>query len=260
MKTRNLLLIGVLVFVWTLLMNAPVASLYARFPPAASTARLYGLEGGIGQGKAQSLALNGRPLLQNLRWSFQPWWLPLLRASFHVEGGGQDLQLKGRFARVFGGFDITAEGGGSIKALAAAGGFPFVPFDGLAHFDLDSLHLRKGFPSSASGVFELHGVAFTLGSNPVALGDFKATISNQKPPAGTSADGSIKVVIETLGGPLDASGEVHLQTDHSYDYDLQFKAKDNADPALRNMLQSGGAGQPDAGGYYHLRNRGIWAG
>ena len=57
----------------------------------------------IDQGKMQTLGINGRPLLQSLRWSFQPWWLPLLRASFHVEGGNQELNLKGRAALVFGG-------------------------------------------------------------------------------------------------------------------------------------------------------------
>jgi general secretion pathway protein N len=259
MKSRTLVLIGVLVFAWALLLSAPAAIVYAWLVPAASAVRLYGLEGSVDEGTLQSLAINGRPLLQNLRWSFQPWWLPLLRASFHVDGGSQDLNLDGRVAVVFGGIDIAAaHGAGNIKTLAAVAGFPFMPIVGQARFDLDSLELRHGFPSSASGVAELHGIAFILGSNPLALGDFRATISNQPPPADTSAAGSIKMVIETLAGPLDASGEFHLQTDRSYDYELQFKVKDNADPALRNMLQqAGNLGQPDARGYYHLRNRSM---
>jgi len=257
MKARTLILIGALVFIWTLLMNAPAGSLYAWFAPKASAVQLYGLEGSLDQGKLQSLGLNGRPLLQNLRWQFQPWWLPLLRASFHVEGGSQDLNLKGRVALVFGGLNLAStQGGGGIKALAAVAGFPFVPVDGQASFNIDSLKLRDGFPASASGTAELHGLAFTLGKDPMPLGDFKITISTQPPPAGTSGKDSIKLVIETLSGPLDASGEVHIQADRSYDYDIQVKAKDNADPNLRSMLQGGGLGQPDTRGYYHLRNRG----
>ncbi|MBU7008936.1 hypothetical protein, partial [Phosphitispora fastidiosa] len=92
----------------------------------------------------------------------------------------------------------------------------------------------------ASGTAELRSLSFALGPNPTPLGDFKATISTVPGAAGTSAAPSIKVLIETLAGPLDAGGEVHLQADRSYDYDLQIKAKDNADPALRNMLQAGG--------------------
>jgi len=260
MKTRTLILIGVLVFAWAVLVNAPAASVYAWLAPKASPLQLYGLEGSVAEGRVQTLESGGRPLLQNLQWTFQPWWLPLLRASFHVEGGGQDLNLKGRFAWVFGGINITGTGTGSIKALATASGFPFVPIDGQASFDFDSLKLRKGFPKSADGFVELHGVAFTLGKDPLALGDFKATIGSAKPAAGSTGDDYIKIVIETLAGPLDASGEVHMQTDRSYDYDLQLKAKDNADPALRNMLQSGGVGQPDAKGYYHLRSRGSLPG
>jgi hypothetical protein len=135
-----------------------------------------------------------------------------------------------------------------------------VPIEGQARFDLDSMKLRKGFPKSASGTVELHGIAFILGKDPMPLGDFKATISNGQPPAGTSGDGGIQMQIETLAGPLDASGEVHVLADHSYDYDLQFKAKDSASPALRNLLQGGGVGQPDTRGYYHLRNRGVLPG
>lgn len=258
MKARTLILIGVLVFAWTLLLTAPAANLYAWFAPKAAAVQLYGLEGSLDQGKVQTVGINGRPLLQNLRWDFQPWWLPLLRASFHVDGGGQDLNLKGRVALVFGGVNIaSAQGGGGVKALAAIAGFPFVPIDGQARFDIGSLKLRKGFPTSVAGTAELHSLASTLGKDPLPLGDFKATLSNQPPPAGTSGNDSIKIVIETLGGPLDASGEVHVLADRSYDYDLQVKAKDNADPNLRNMLQGGSLGQPDTRGYYHLRNRGT---
>jgi hypothetical protein len=255
-KTRSLILVGVLVFVWNLLVNAPAASAYAWLAPNAAPLRLFGLEGSFDRGEAQALQLNGHTLMQNLRWSFQPWWLPLARLSFHVEGGNADLSLKGRVARVYGGFNLAGvQGSGSVKALAAASGFPFLPVDGLARVDLDRLALRRGLPRSAGGTIELHGMAFTLGKDPVALGDFKATVSTESPPAGGSSDSRIKVAIESLGGPLDASGELHLQPEGGYDYDLQFKPRDNADPALRNLLQ--GAGAPDAQGYYHLRNRGV---
>ena len=256
MKIRNLVLIGAAAFVWTLLLHAPAATLYAWLAPGASPVQLYGAEGGIGEGRLQSLALNGRILIQNLRWSFQPWWLPLLRASFHVEGGTPDLNLKGRAAFVIGGIDLSSlHGSAGVKGLLGVAGFPFLPADGQARFDFDSLKLRHGFPAAASGTAELRSLSFALGQ-PMLLGDFRATISTVPAPAGTSGPPSIKVVVETLGGPLDASGEVHLQADRSYDYDLQVKAKDNADPNLRNLLQAGGLGQPDTRGYYHLRNRG----
>lgn len=257
MKIRALLLIGTAVFLWTLLVHAPAATLYGWFGPKASPVQLYGVDGSLDQGKVQSVSLNGRPLLQNLGWSFQPWWLPLLRASFHLEGGGPDLSLKGRAAFVFGGINLSsAQGGGSVKSLAGLAGFPFVPVNGLARFDIDSLKLRQGFPSSASGTAELHGLSFSLGQNPMPLGDFKATFSTVHAATGTSAPDSIKAVVATLGGPLDVGGELHLQADRNYDYDLQIKARDNADPKLRDMLGAGGLGQPDPNGYYHLRNRG----
>jgi hypothetical protein len=260
MKSRTLILIGVAVFAWTLLLHAPAASLYAWFAPKNSPVQLYGLDGELTEGRLQALGVNGRPVLQSLHWRFQPLWLPLLRAVFHVDGGGQNLSLNGRVALVFGGVNLAnTQASGGIKALLGAAGFPFVPVDGQARMDLDSLKLRQGFPQSASGTAELHGLAWTLTKNPMPLGDFKATISTERPTTGTTGANVIKVAIETLSGPLDASGEVHLQADRSYDYDLKIKAKDNADPMLRNMLQSMGQ-QPDVQGYYHLRNRGSLPG
>lgn len=261
MKIRNLVLIGALVFLWTALLHAPAATLYAWFGPKASPLQLYGLDGSLDEGKVQTLGLNGRPLLQNLRWRFQPWWLPLLRASFHVESAGSDLSLKGRAAFVFGGINLAgAEGGGTLRPLLGLAGFPFVPLDGLARFHLDSLKLRHGFPTAVDGSAELHSLSFALGASPLPLGDFKAVLSTQTPATGTSAQAGIRIVLSTLGGPLDLSGEVHLQSDRSYDYDLQLKAKPGADPNLVNLLQGGGLGQPDSSGYYHLRNRGQLAG
>jgi hypothetical protein len=256
-KIRTLLLIGVLAFAWTLLLHAPAATLYAWFGPKDTPLQLYGLEGSLDEGKVQTLGLNDKPLLRNLRWSFQPWWLPLLQASFHVESAGSDLSLKGRAAFVFGGVNLAgAEGSGALKPLLGLGGFPFLPVDGLARFHIDRLKLRNGFPTAIEGSAELHGLSFALGPNPVPLGDFKAELSTQSPATGTSTPAGIRIVLSTLGGPIDVGGEAHLQNDRGYDYDLQLKAKPGADPNLVNLLQGGGLGQPDSNGYYHLRNRG----
>lgn len=255
MKRRNLILIGVLVFAWTLLMQAPAANLYAWFAPKGDAVQLYGLDGDLGAGRAQALGVNGRPVLQSLHWQFQPWWLPLLRAAFHVSGGGGDVSVDGRVSLLFGGVNLgNTKVGGGLKPLLAVAGFPFVPVDGQAQLDLDSLKLRQGFPQSASGSMEIHSLSWALGKTPLPLGDFKAVISTDRPTTGTTGVDTIKLVISTLSGPLDASGEVHLQADRNYDYDLQVKAKSNADPALHDMLQS--LGQPDVSGYYHMRNRG----
>ena len=178
MKRSRLILIGVLVFAWTLLMHAPAANLYGWFAPKGAQAQLYGLDGDLADGRAEALGLNGRPILQNLRWSFQPWWLPLLRAAFHVSGGGSDLNLDGRVALVFGGINLgNTRLTGGIKPLLGMAGFPFVPIDGQARIDLDSLKLRQGFPQSASGSAAIHGLAWALGKAPMPLGDFKAVIS-----------------------------------------------------------------------------------
>ncbi len=196
----------------------------------------------------QALGVNGRPLLQNLRWQFQPWWLPLLRASFHLDGGGEQLRLDGRAAFVIGGINLASTHvAGGLKALLDLGGLAYAPVDGEGRIDIDSLKLRGGLPELRQRQGrKVHNLAFTLGKDPLPLGDFKADFSNQS--AGTiSGKEASSWRSKPCRGPLDASGEAHLQADHSYDYDLRLKPKAGADPMLVNLLDS--LGRPGPAGH-----------
>ena len=244
MKMRHLLILGGVFFLWALLMNAPAATLNAWFAPKAAPApgatqvQLYGVQGTLDQGSASALGINDRPVVRELRWSFQPWWLPLLRASFHVDGGGDQLRLDGRAAFVFGGVNLaSAHVAGGLKALLDIGSLGYAPLDGEGRLDIDSLKLRGGLPAYAVGKAEVHNLAWTLSKDPLVLGDFKADF--------TTTDGTITGKISSEAGAVDATGEVHLKADHSYDYDLRLKTKPGADPMLVNLLDSLGPTGPD---------------
>ncbi len=253
MKTRWLILLGLLVFLYALLFHAPVASLYAWLQPKNAPPRveLYGLEGSLSQGRAAGIVANGRPALTDLSWHLRPLWLLLGRADFALSGGGIDALLEG-------GVSVLPSGGinlhdlrysGALKPLLIAAGQAFVPMDGRVGLNVSQLKLRNGLPTTAEGTLNLQGLSWTLAKDPLLLGDFQAVVAPK--PEGLVA------TISTLAGPLDASGEATLAQDRSYDLHLQVKAKAGANPMIVNLLRS--LGQPDTQGYYHLRRRGSLA-
>lgn len=248
MKLRWLLLIGALVFVVTLVTQAPVAVLYAWLKPAGGV-QLMGLEGSVMQGRAAAVQVDGRVAMEDVVWTLHP--LPLLagRAAFDVSSGKDALLMNGRITAVPGGFNADGlRATGALKQLLAAAGQAFLPVDGQAGLELTSLRVRKGLPQSAEGRLSIRGLSSQLGQ-PLLLGDFQADITPE-------SDG-IKALITTLAGPLDASGEARLKQDRSYTLDLRLRSKPDADPALVRMLPM--LGKPDAQGNYRIQRGGRLA-
>ncbi len=250
MKTKHLLWIGAAVFVISLLFTAPVALLHAKLAPNAGGMQPVGLDGTLSDGSAASLLINGRPTVRNLHWRLRPLSLLLARAGFYVDGSG-DLSFEGKAARLIGGGlnldDLRAAG--KLKSLLALIGNLPLPLDGQFGLVLDSARVRGGFPRSAAGELKLNNVQWTLSKDPLLLGDILAKIATEK--------NVIVARLEPVSGPLDLGGEIRLLADHSYEVDLQLKAKPTAEPLVQNLVRS--LGQPDTQGFYHVRSRGQFS-
>ncbi len=253
MKLRYLLL-GVFTFVIALLVYAPAAVLYGWSQPAADAPRpplsLSGISGTLFHGQAAAITLQQRPLLSNLNWSLQPLQLLLGRLAFQLNtnpAGGDALLLDGRVAAGLGGIRVNElKLNGGVRTLASAIGQSFVPVNGQAALNLEHLRLRDHWPTDAAGELQLMGLAWTLARDPVALGDYAATISRDKD--------DIVALIRTVGGPLDLNGDARARPDRSYELHLQLKPKPDAPPMVVNLVRS--LGQPDAQGYFHIRQNG----
>lgn len=250
MKTRTLVIAGALVFVYTLVVHAPVALVYSRFKPQNGAVELVGLEGTVGRGSAAGVLLRGHTAARDLQWRLQPLQLLLGRAAFHVRSSGQGLLVDGRLALLpDGGVRLSdLRSSGPVAPLLAAAGL-FLPVEGAFGLELETLQLRDGVPVRAQGRLQLSGLAWKLGRDPLRLGDFEALIA-------PDAEG-LAAQIRSLAGGLELSGDAHLKADRGYDLHLQLKARADAPPALANMLRS--LGQPDNQAFYHLRRRGQLA-
>jgi general secretion pathway protein N len=250
MKTRWLIVLCVLVFVYTLITRAPLAVVYGHLNKGESDVVLAGIEGTLREGSASGLIVHNQTAVRDLHWTMQPLQLLLGRAGFHVSGTGDGVVLDGDVAQTVLGNTLIKDfrASGSVKPLLAAFKM-FLPIDGMLGLDAQKLVLKNGMPTSAQGHIELNGLAWKLGREPMSLGDFVADI--------TPTDNGLAAAVKTTRGPLDVSGDAQLLADQSYEMHLQIKAKADAPPPLVNMLA--GLGAPDNQGYYHIRRKGQLA-
>src|SRR3546814_16202040 len=62
----------------------------------------------------------------------------------------------------------------SLKALMSVFGQPFAPIDGQANLELTRFKMIGDWPSDIEGSLRIQGLAWTLASEPVVLGDYQA--------------------------------------------------------------------------------------
>lgn len=254
MRPRSLILLGLAVFVLAAVLHAPAVQLQrlAAAPLASSGVTLSGLEGTLSAGRAARVDLRGNPLLHDLGWTLRRAQLLLGRASFWLEGGRDGSRLDGIAFVVPSGalqlrdFTFAAP----LTAVLAAAGYPFVPVEGQALLELERLVLRERWPEQARGHVTLRGLSWKLGREPVRLGDYEARAEDET--------AGIKLSVSTLAGALEVRGAGRVGHDREYELHLQMRPRPDAPPMVPNLLRN--LGQPDAQGWYHLRQRGTAAG
>ncbi|WP_295684396.1 type II secretion system protein N [uncultured Nevskia sp.] len=247
MKTRSLLWVGIGSFIAFLIATAPIASIYPRIAPPGSPLQLTGLSGSVFSGSAGSLSYQGRSLAKPLNWTFSPLALIAARLGFHINGSVDGLLFDGHVSRTLGGNIVVSSlaASGGLKGLLALSGDAQLPIDGDVGVKLEELILVEKFPKQASADIDIVRLRWTLGRNPLVLGDFKMVV--------TTEAGVIVAKVSPTGGPLDVGGELRLNTDRSYEIDLKVKAKPEAEPAVQNLVRT--LGQPDTQGYYRIKSR-----
>ncbi len=248
MKPVWLVLLGLLSFLLSALFAAPVDRLHAWLVPDQSQVRAFGLSGTVSSGSTALIQARNKPVLKEISWELQKLHLLLGRASFDVSGGADGMLLDGSVSAVPSGavslkdFRLSSP----LGALAASAGFAFVPAIGAIGADIQHLKLRDQWPVSADGVVTAHKLSWKLGRDPILLGDYTARLENET--------GGIRADISTLSGPLEVTGDAHVNHDRSWELNLKMKPRPDAEAMVGNLVRN--MGQPDTQGWYHLKRRG----
>lgn len=250
MKRRNLIILGVGVFLAALLLRTPAVQLQRLFGASLAQAgmQFQGVEGSLSVGRAAQVDLQGNPLVRDLGWNLRAVHLLLGRASFAL-AGGRDGTLVDGIASVVPSGTLTLQDfrlASPLKGVLAAAGFGYLPLEGQLSLDLSRMKLRERWPRQAQGTLTVRGMGWKLGREAVLLGDYSATLDNET--------GGVKADIATLSGALEINGQARLGDDRSYEVNLQMRPRPNAPPMVPNLVRNLGA--PDAQGWYHVRRSG----
>jgi len=240
---------GVIAFAIALIVQAPLPILYGWLAPKDTKLQLYGLQGNVLRGSVAGIGMEGKPAWQELHWKLHPLHLLTGRIVADVETSTPEV-VQTRVAIAPWGRSLSnVRASGSLRALLSAVGQGYLPIEGQVSADLKSIKLTQNLPTSADGNLTVDALSWTLGKDPVVLGNFRATAAN--------ADDQVQLKIESTGGPLDVSGTASLAHDQTYALDLNIKIKPDAPPQVQNLVHSLGA--PDAQGTYHIKRQGKLA-
>lgn len=249
MRTRYLILLAAVVFAVGLFVQIPAAHVYGWVHAASPSlpVTLYGVDGTVVHGRSDEVTVQGRPLLTGLRWQLRAPSLLIGRASYTLSSDNDPLLIDGVAAAGLGGSRLTDfKARGDVRKLAAVFGQAFMPVTGQVGLDLDLLRMRNAWPVEVEGRVAAIELAWALGPEPVRLGNYEATLSNE--------GDDLLALISTLDGNLEINGDARLKPDRSYELRLQLRPRPNAPPLLNNMLRS--LGQPDPQGYFQLQRKG----
>lgn len=250
MSRKWLVMIGLLFFLVGLIAYAPVATFYGWIASKQPTQKvaLFGIEGTVTEGRVATVAVHNRPMLQNLHWSLKPLWLLMGQRVFEISGNQDQSSLEARIRLTPGGDTVVTQStiNLSLKSLLTALGQAYVPMDALATLDLERLVLSSGKLSEMQGVMSLRRLSWTLGRDPVGLGDYDIKAETQEE--------QIVLNLQSVAGPIDAQGQVTLMPDQSYQLQIKLRSKPEADATVRNLV--GSLGAPDSQGWTQIRQQG----
>lgn len=250
MKKRWLILAFVLSALGTGLFSAPAAYLYAWLAPVGLPVVPAGIDGTVSNGTVRALAWQGRTVVRDVAWDWRPTDLFTLSAGWDLRFAGTATGESAVRVSLGGTPDVSdLRAVADVAAILEAAGYSGLPLRGRVVAEVERLRVSPaGLPESVTGNVQLLQLAWSVGSNPLVMGDFRADVS-------TDAEGRLVADITSADdSPVEATGEASLGPDGSYEAHVRVRARPDAPEQIRNLI--GLIGRPDNDGFYHLRQRG----
>lgn len=245
MKRRAFLIgIGLLAFALFLLARAPASIVAERLPPGMLA--LSGLQGTVWSGQAQQVVTQG-VTLGRTQWRWVPASLLRGRFGYRVATSLDGHPIDGRVDSGIDGTLRLTDLSGSVPLASLAAALPTGFFTGLLDLEVRELHLDQYWPTRIDADIKVSELTALTTSPPTLLGDFQLTFGKQH-------TYPMQAQVRSLGGPLNAEGELTLGAERRFGLDLRLGPASGADNSITNMLRF--IGPPDADGQHRLRHSG----
>ena len=234
---RGYLGLGVLAYSIFLVATVPAARAYPLLKSSIAPLALYGLDGTLWSGRADTADL-GAYRLGSLSWQAHPWKMLLGRLEFAWTAAKDSAQGSGVAARgLTGKFHLSATRA-RVPVAELSAQLPFLPLQpgGVLRIELSKMQIDDNIIVAADGILAWENAAFVT-PQPVNLGSLALTL--------VTDDSGIKGVLLDKGGALQAQGVLMLKPDGSYQFTGTLASRDPQQPQIQQSLAILGKPLPD---------------
>ncbi len=248
MKQRYYWIIGIFAYLFFVLANSPAAQVINLIDKQFKLpAKFYGVQGSVWSGQSDSILINNKTRLDNVRWSVNPFSLLLLRLSTDLDADIKQSRTVGTLI-VYPNGSIEAN---SVRARLNAKdvqqmiNMPFGQLDGEININLETLELAAGGIPKTSGQVKWRNAKLTL-AEAVELGNIEINIAPEQ--------NNMKAVISNKGGMINISGSATISEDKRYTLDITLKPEASASNNITQSLGMFARRLPN--GTYQLKQNG----
>ncbi|MFW2373979.1 MAG: type II secretion system protein N [Gammaproteobacteria bacterium] len=247
MKRRYYIIIAVASYLLFSLSAIPAASIYSLLP-GNMPIKLYGIEGSIWNGRADSAVMPSKPPVQQIQWQLSPF--ALLLASISA-----DFNARFNEQPVVGNVRLSASGSVSISRLktsmaaaeiAKLASIPLGEFDGEVFLDIESASLSDNAIPNIIGDIVWQNAKVTL-TETVELGQISIKIRPQ-------TNGDLLAKLANDKGSIDIRGDVTVSQNKAYKLNIVLTPKANTSPNITQSL--GFFAKRQANGSYRVKQNG----
>ena len=250
-RVIRLLLLGLLVYVISVVWLFPAAPVIDRVKPQIQPLQLAGVSGRLFKGNVDQVTYPDDLLplsATNVNWRLMPRKLFAAAAgvdfSFDAYGGSGT----GQFSRYLSG-DMAVENfvyQGPAKGLEPLLPIPIAEFAGELNARLDNVEIENQLLKTMHGQFNWQGARL---ERPIAA--FLGNVEIQIEPAGGNTH---RGIIEANGGEVEVSGNIEIALNGDFKSDVVLTPTDEATPELLNAIRS--FARPERDGRYRVQRNG----
>ncbi len=254
MRVVRLILLGLLVYVISIVFLFPAAPLIERIQPNLQPLQLTGVSGKLFNGSVASVTNNDDLLplqFNDVNWKLAPATIVKggigADVNFKGYGGGGEAQVRQQLTgeTVVSNFIFTAQAAAFEELLPA----PVASFTGTISGDVSTLKLKNQLLTEMAGALNWSDAVINTSfiGVPVKLGNIDINIEKVD-------ENTHKALLSSTDGDLTLDGSIDVSLDGNYKADVLITPKANAPQAL--VQQLGRFARPDAGGRYRWQQNG----
>lgn len=230
MKTRYYILIAIFSYLFFALAKTPASTVISLLEKNVNLpAKIYGIQGSIWNGQADTLTIPSQPQINNLKWSLNPFGFLLASLSADLEAEIKNQKVLGRISIGASG-NIEAE---DIHARLKAEdvqeliSMPLGELAGVFDLSIESLEWTGEPIPKMTGQLVWNKAKLTL-ADAINLGDVNVNFLPMK-------DNGLNIIIKNKNGMLNIDGNIEVDNKKQYKLNIELKPEKNAGNVAQSL-------------------------